>query len=132
MPDGWHYRGPSAATGAAARPESVFKPARERQVPWFAEPESVLKSKVLAQARAERADWVYLDSHRCLIEVATAETYHVLGWPQDSAGMLTFTPKTRPPVRVDRLKLLRFWPARLKEIQSSCLTEESVLCAPAM
>lgn len=108
LPDGWRYRGPSAASGAAARPEVVFKPAKERQVAWFAEPEPALMHKVLAQARAERADWVYLDSHRCLIEVATAQTYHVLGWPQDSAGMLTFTLKTRPPVRVDRLKLLRY------------------------
>lgn len=107
LPDGWRYRGPSAASGTATGPEVVFKPAKERQVAWFAEPEPALKYKVLAQARAERADWVYLDSHRCLIEVATAETYHVLGWPQDSAGMLTFTLKTRPPVRVDRLKLLR-------------------------
>lgn len=73
-----------------------------------AEPDPMFKLKVLAQARAEEAEWVYLESHRCLMEVVSGEAYHVLGLPQDSAGILTFTLKTRPPVRVDRLKLLRW------------------------
>jgi hypothetical protein len=109
LPAGWTYYRPqfTASEGAAPSDTGHSRQTHERAVPWFLEPDQVLKLRVRAQARAERADWIYLNSHRCLIDAATGETYQVYGWPQESSGVVIFTVKERLPVLVDRLKLLR-------------------------
>lgn len=109
LPVGWEYYRPQVNTSGSSAPSGLGHsiPRPDRVVPWFSEPDQVFKMHVIDQARAEGADWVYLKSHRCLVEAATGATFHVYGWPQEVGGIVIFTLKEHSPVSVDHSKVLR-------------------------
>jgi DNA polymerase-3 subunit epsilon len=94
LPPGWVYFSPPAAT-LHTRADSVEKaPAAVREVvPWFREPDALLREVLTRRAEDASVHWVYLRSHRFLLEVATQRVYQVYGWSQPKGSSTRFEVK---------------------------------------